>query len=279
MSEDTTTNLADFAASAYRDIAPNGYDIDTELSGPDRRVYVNSQKKAIIAFRGTNPSNKRDVWADLAMAAHLESKTNRFKNSLDVSRRAVDKYGAENIQVTGHSLGGSQAIYVANKLNLAGEAYNPFISSSIRNKSDKFKVHVTVGDPVSYPGTYLVPQKNVNVHAPGKSFWKGVGKAAKNAVINTVLVGQPELAPILKNPYVSKYGKGTTAMSLTKSLHDIDQFTSKGTQYHGISLKPIDGSSQIITPQPRRINYAEAPTRKRIGGSSKRVSSTGRKGR
>lgn len=276
-------NLADFAEASYTDVAPEGYEIDTELSGPDRRVYVRDKSDVVIAFRGTNPQNKRDIWADLAMVGHLEQKTNRFKNSLDVSRRAVEKYGKENIRVTGHSLGGSQAIYVANQLDLKGDAYNPFTTNDLKNESSKFNVHITPGDPVSSLGM-VVGQKNVKYHKPDKSFWKKIGKTvvsgvAAMAVLSIPVVGET-VAPFMEYRAVktaSKVGNADTLFGYAANLHDISHFSTKGHKTHAISLTGHNyAEDKIHPPRPRFTNYAEAPARKRISPSSRSVRPIGR---
>lgn len=185
-------NLANFAQASYTDQAPTGYAIDTELSGPDRKVYHNNHH-AVIAFKGTTPTNWRDLSVDAAMGINVESFTNRFKNSLEVTKRAIEKYGKENLFLTGHSLGGSQALHVHQKTGIQGAAYNPFVSEKTsvdsrkatwlaKNLSkkdidrfhletirDNFKVHTIFGDPVSL-GVGGLPHDSIVYHKPPKGY-------------------------------------------------------------------------------------------------------------
>lgn len=188
-------NLADFAQAAYTDDPPAGYAIDTELSGPDRKVY-HRQGHAVIAFKGTTPTNWRDLSVDAAMGINVESLTNRFKKSLEVTDRAIDKYGKENLFLTGHSLGGSQALHVHRKTGIQGAAYNPFVSEKTsvelrknqwlkKNLSDSdlqkfklkrsntiqdnFKIHSIFGDPVSL-GVKGLPSNATVYHPPPKGY-------------------------------------------------------------------------------------------------------------
>ena len=106
-----------------------GYSILSEFSGPDRTVFQNHKsKKVVISYRGTNPGNWRDVSTDLLMAGNLYS--HRFTKSDQVTKNIISKFGKHNVSLTGHSLGGSQALYFSNKYKVHSEAYNPYIHPS-----------------------------------------------------------------------------------------------------------------------------------------------------
>ena len=49
----------------------------------------------------------------------------RFKGAEKAYRNTAKKYGKENVQVTGHSLGGSQAVHVGMKYGVQGTAFEP----------------------------------------------------------------------------------------------------------------------------------------------------------
>jgi hypothetical protein len=49
----------------------------------------------------------------------------RFRGAEKVYRQAAKKYGKEHVQVTGHSLGGSQAVHVGRKYGVGGTAFEP----------------------------------------------------------------------------------------------------------------------------------------------------------
>lgn len=171
-------NLADFAQHSYTDVAPRGYAIDSELSGPDRKVY-HKEGKAIVAFRGTNLKNSRDHTANAGMGAGIKHKLNRFKNSLDVTERAMKKYGRDHVTITGHSLGGAQALYVHHKTGLKGAAYNPWIGptdyiqagGNLKSQiKDNFNVHAVVGDIVSAGAVPLGLSSNVHLYTPKSAY-------------------------------------------------------------------------------------------------------------
>lgn len=104
-----------------------GYDIDQGLSQKSRTVFYNkSTQKAVIAYKGTDPSHLSDLIADgqiaNGMAPYLSG---RFRGAEKVYRQARRKYGASNVEVTGHSLGGSQAVHIGRKYGAKGIAFEP----------------------------------------------------------------------------------------------------------------------------------------------------------
>lgn len=81
--------------------------------------------KAVVAYRGTNPANLSDLKADLAISLGMNEFSGRFREAEAAYQAAVKKYGAGNVDVTGHSLGGAEALFVARKNNAAGYVFNP----------------------------------------------------------------------------------------------------------------------------------------------------------
>lgn len=165
----------------------HGYDIDTELTSDDRVVYRHQKTgKATIAFRGTdvkgfeyegeNPwasgmpflpgSRKefiqtglkslyhsrafRDIGTDVMMVGNVEHAGTRFKHAEQVTARGIKKYGKENINVVGHSLGGSQTMHVSKTFDIEGVAINPY-AGGLQLQNDYPKVHIVHNwtDPVS----------------------------------------------------------------------------------------------------------------------------------
>lgn len=172
----SVTDMAYMSKGAYNPASMQGnlpdYYIDNSLSTVDRTVYVNkSTGKATIAFRGTDTEHKdntwRDIGADISIVLGLEKYNHRFKNSLNATKAAVAKYGADNVTVTGHSLGGSQAMYVSQKTGVKGTVFNPGVSPmdaqkdgidrAFHHKSDYQNINIDVmpGDPVSTTSLFL----------------------------------------------------------------------------------------------------------------------------
>ena len=103
-----------------------GWDVDPDLSDRNRTVFVNpATKKAVLAFRGTDPKNVRDLASDALIAAGLQGISPRFRTSEKVAKAAMAKYGAANVVATGHSLGGSQALHVNRRQGLETHAFSP----------------------------------------------------------------------------------------------------------------------------------------------------------
>lgn len=129
-------DYAQIAKGAYDGSVPEGYDVDTELSNRNRTVYVNrGTGKATISFRGTNVKNRGDIGTDTLLALGLQELSSRFRNAKKVARNAISKYGEGNVDTTGHSLGGSQSLYVNQKLGLPSVSFNPGVSPGFAKKS------------------------------------------------------------------------------------------------------------------------------------------------
>lgn len=131
--EEEGPQKAILADGSYGGKEVENFTIDRDLSDRNRTVYVDKDGKAHIAFRGTNLSGaSKTKWADLGadalIALGLQDLSARFKGSMRTTRKAIDKYGKENVSVLGHSLGGSQALYVHARTGIDAHAFNPGIS-------------------------------------------------------------------------------------------------------------------------------------------------------
>ena len=130
--DDAYTN-ASLADGAYGQKEVAGHTIDKELSNGNRSVYVNNKTgKATVSFRGTDLSGKKNRWKDLGTDAlvglGLQNLSSRHRNAVKTTRLAVAKYGKDNVNLVGHSLGGSQALYAHQKTGLDAHAFNPCVS-------------------------------------------------------------------------------------------------------------------------------------------------------
>lgn len=178
--------MKEFAEAAYhpgKGVA--GYDILQEFTTKDRVAYKHKHSnRVVMAFRGTNPSNWRDTSTDLLMGFEFHQHSSRFKNASRDTDRLIRKFGKENVSVTGHSLGGSQALYVSHKFGVEAEVYNPFVSRFQRGKTYKHAtIHHTKGDWIS-EGSLTTKAKEVHVHHRKKA--KGLTKVGL-PVVNTAL--------------------------------------------------------------------------------------------
>jgi hypothetical protein len=158
--------------AAYHGEEVEGYTIDKSLSNRKGTVYVNNATgKVTVAFAGTQvdvphkpkswkdtkrqwgatKQGAKDVWADLHIGSATESKSEEFKKAERQYLAVTKKYGNENVDLTGHSLGGTKAAYLSSKYGAQAETFNQGANPVGRNKLDMGNVtaHVTTGDVVS----------------------------------------------------------------------------------------------------------------------------------
>ncbi len=174
---------AQLANAGYTGADVEGYDIDKDLSNRHRTVYVHKDTgKAVLSMAGTRLGSKKHRMADLGtdglLALGLQSLSSRFQNSKKVARAAVEKYGEGNVSATGHSLAGSQALYLNQRLGLDAHAFNPGAPPSMVRKSlfDKlstslFKkpvtnravIYSTMRDPISILSPLVAGARTVRV--------------------------------------------------------------------------------------------------------------------
>lgn len=154
-------------------LSKRGYVVDKELSGKDWTVYYNPRtKKSSIRYRETDPTNFKDLTTDILVATGTQHYGSRFNRSIGVYDRAVQKYGQKNVNVFGHSLGGSIALEVNKERGAKAWAYNPgggpveFVKHKYRdfkailgnkkskrqnkNIKEKAQIRGNIGDPLSF---------------------------------------------------------------------------------------------------------------------------------
>lgn len=124
-----------------------------ELSDDNSVVYENGDL-AVIGYRGTIPSKIGDLVADYHITFGTTSESKRFQ-AAEAKYQAVKNTGKyREIQVTGHSLGGAQAIHIAKLFGLECWAWNPGqgVSKDYLNDSrifPKIRTYHILGDPIS----------------------------------------------------------------------------------------------------------------------------------
>jgi hypothetical protein len=153
----------------------SGFELDTEFSTEEHSIFHDKNtKETIISYRGT--TNLKDVETDSHIAVGNEQNTERYKKSDDVFKSVSEKYGKENVAVTGHSLGGGISTYIAEKYDVQGHHYNPAISPTQvfskdhHNNTNTQNIYRTKIDPVSVGGEVIGDnQKNRTVITVGNN--------------------------------------------------------------------------------------------------------------
>jgi hypothetical protein len=97
-------------------VAPKGYHVDPKYSNVNRTLFASDDdpKKAVLAYRGTDVKNRNDLGTDALLAFHLEGLSSRFQNARRAAQAAQSAY--PDLTLSGHSLGGSEALYAAKSL-------------------------------------------------------------------------------------------------------------------------------------------------------------------
>ena len=88
------------------------FEVDKDLSTEEHSIFHDKNtKETIISYRGT--VNSKDMLDDTQIMISNEENTDRFKKSQEIFDRVVEKYGKNNVAVTGHSLSGGIALHIA----------------------------------------------------------------------------------------------------------------------------------------------------------------------
>ncbi len=106
-------------------------------NGDEHTVFYNNiEKKAVFAAKGTDPKNMKDISSDLKLTLKPIKRWNeipRMKSSQEYYQDHLDyiswKYGITSMDVTGHSLGGSVALYISDKTGSHATVFNPGVPS------------------------------------------------------------------------------------------------------------------------------------------------------
>jgi hypothetical protein len=227
-----------------------------DLTGCSAQVWVTPQNQLIIAYQGTtggeniavNPvAALTQIIADIGIYAGAvspaESDSLNFANVV-IGMAKLEGYSTSNIFVTGHSLGGIEAEYVAQKTGLAGIGFEStgIPVSNGEGSGGNFVNIVTYGDPV---GNYA---SDIKGEQPFSARYVAGGGALPHYG-NIVEIGNAADQTTLTND-VAKWGDGNVgdqAGVLANLVGLLVDFHLPGTQAHdlGVTLNPysalVDG--------------------------------------
>lgn len=120
---DITAKLANIAYDEpdKRSSNVDGWTYDRSVSNTENAVYT-KDGKVIHASRGT--AALKDLKTDAFIVGGAFHKSARAKRSLKNATAVADKYGKENMQYVGHSMGSNASTYLARKLGGKATTYN-----------------------------------------------------------------------------------------------------------------------------------------------------------
>jgi hypothetical protein len=232
------------------------------IDGVSAKVWVTAENQVVIAYQGTtggdnfivDPGILGPQLIDDIIAAAGANSPAEF-DSLGFAKFVVglanaEGYATSNVFVTGHSLGGIEAEYVASQTGLAGMAFEPtgLPAADITSAGSNFVDIVEYGDPV---GNYA---SDVAGEQPfGPAYVAGGGKVPHYG--NIVFIGNPADQTTLSHD-MAAWGKSLLAdagVLLDWAYLELDHHMP-GVQAHdlGVTLNPYsivsDGIGDMTAP-------------------------------
>jgi len=158
------------------------YTFDPEYSNNNASTFIRPDGTAILAYRGTRPTNLDDINTDASILAgqhRTDVPHPRFVEALNHYNFVKDKYN--NLDLTGHSLGGTLADYVGRMSNERAVVYNPgetpfsmsVIPASQTSKTTIYRTNTF--DVVSFANSMYPHANNIRVvpQTVSRSDWFG----------------------------------------------------------------------------------------------------------
>ncbi len=142
---------------------------NTMYSNDENAVLLNPQDgKIYVSIRGTDTWG--DVGTDSLLAIGKQDLTARYARENALIQTLIEKYGAQNIVLTGHSLGGSIADDLHQKYDIASYEFNPGLSNNGLLNSKKIsnhQIYYASDDPIAT----LSRLSNAETHSYDFSTW------------------------------------------------------------------------------------------------------------
>jgi hypothetical protein len=146
--------MAEMSVEAYnlsnRKETIGPYNLDKSFSNNICAVYIDkNNKKIILAFRGT--SQLKDIATDIDILKGQEAQQ-QFQEAMSLYNAITDTYKDYTVEATGHSKGGSLALFLNKRFGIKVEVFNPGVGGGVfENNPNKNKaiLNIIKGDPIS----------------------------------------------------------------------------------------------------------------------------------
>lgn len=98
----------------------------SEKSTSQALVFIDeNNENVVVAIPGTFLTHKADLALDARLGFGFNmSQEARFNRNKDLVAKLVSQYGKDHVTVTGHSLGGREALYIGKELDIPSVSYN-----------------------------------------------------------------------------------------------------------------------------------------------------------
>ena len=137
-----------------------GFAVDEELSTIDNLVLFNKKSKEVhVSYKGTtdNPLRTKSFLKDWRINGQIaggKSNTIRVKQGQKQLNKVVNKYGKNELTLSGHSLGGHVSYELGTVNDIPSYSYNPAINmsqlKSAENYSGNASKHVIFKTPLDF---------------------------------------------------------------------------------------------------------------------------------
>eukprot|EP00877_Chromochloris_zofingiensis_P005201 jgi/Chrzof1/14682/Cz09g11270.t1 len=168
---ETMALCSQLSKDVYNPIAK--VDMDHQC-GLEWRAYIQRCTKVVyIAFRGT--TSGRDIYTDMLLHTGSERLSPRFSESLQVVQSYKEKYPTYQIFVTGHSLGGSIAIWLSQQLGVQAVTFNAHVTGtwvwqSITRPYKKVTMYYMYDDPIALKSNKLKGARSICLGSQDSNF-------------------------------------------------------------------------------------------------------------
>ena len=223
------------------------FEMDDELSTKDDLVLHNAKTgETVISYRGTTddpvgkPKNFVQDWLVNGQIAGGSTHTSRAKTAEKQADQVIQKYGKQNLVVTGHSQGGGISYHIATKYDLEGHHYNPAINHSNvaqagkyannKNAQNIYKTHLDFASPLAY--SKHLKKSNTTVRTVGTI--KGM-----DSPVSTHSIDQFSPTPL------TVHADGTVSVKRQTAKQSIKNGIKHTVTYHPVGKAVVSVTDQL----------------------------------